>query len=82
MQTETGTLYGWHQRTQLCQEGWERKMQHEATETARVALAQSFMAYGDKLERVEVFKYLGRFLAYNDNNTQAMRANLRKVRKS
>ena len=29
-----------------------------------------------------MFKYLGRLLAYNDNNTQAMRANLVKARKS
>jgi hypothetical protein len=57
-------------------------MQHEAAETTRVALVQSFTAYGDKLERLEVFKYLGRLLAYNDNDTQAMRANLRKARKS
>jgi hypothetical protein len=31
---------------------------------------------------VEVFKYLGRLLAYDDNDSQAMRANLKKVRKS
>ncbi len=31
---------------------------------------------------MEVFKYLGRLLAYNDNNSQAMRANLAKARKS
>jgi len=38
-----------------------------------VALApQSFTAYRDKLERVEMFKYLGRLLTYNDNDTQAM----------
>jgi hypothetical protein len=82
MQTETGALYGWHQCIRLCQEGWEWKMQHEAAETARVALAQSFTAYRDKLERVEVFKYLGRLLAYDNSNTQAMQANLRKARKS
>jgi hypothetical protein len=57
-------------------------MQHEAAETTRVALVQLFTVYGDKLERVEVFKYLGRLLAYNDNDTQAMQANLRKARKS
>jgi hypothetical protein len=82
MQTETGTLNGWHQCTRLCQQGWEWKMQHEAAETASVALAQLFTAFRDKLERVEVFKYLGRLLAYDDNNTQAMGANLRKARKS
>jgi hypothetical protein len=44
-------------------------MQQEATE--------------DALERGEVFKYLGRLLAYNNNNnTHAMQANLKKARKS
>jgi hypothetical protein len=38
-----------------------------------------FTAYGDKLERVEVFKYLGRLLAYDDNDTQAVRNNLKKA---
>ena len=84
MQTEHDTLYGQHQRTQLCQEGWEWKMQHEAAETTGTgaALAQSFTVYEDDLERVKVFKYLGRLLAYNNNNTQAMQANLKKTRKS
>jgi len=82
MQTEVGALYGKHQRTRLCREGWERKKQHEAAEAARVALARTFTAYGEDLERVEVFKYLGRLLAYDDNDSQAMRANLRKARKS
>jgi hypothetical protein len=82
MQTECGALLGRHQRTQLCREGWDKKVQHEAAETARVALTQSFTVYGDKLERVEVFKYLGRLLAYNDNDTQAMQGNLKKARKS
>ncbi len=43
MQTEHGALYGQHQHTQLCQDGWDRKVQHEATETTRITLAQSFM---------------------------------------
>ncbi len=29
---------------------------------------------------MEVFKYLGRLLAYNDNNSQAVRGNLKKAR--
>ncbi len=83
MQLERGALYGWHQHTQLCQNGWDKKVQHEATETARVALAQLFTAYGDELERVEeVFKYLGWLLAYDDNDTQAMQGNLKKACKS
>ena len=59
-------------------------MQHEAAEIARVALAQLFTAYRDELEieRVKVLKYLGRLLAYDDNNTQALRGNLKNARKS
>jgi hypothetical protein len=37
------------------------------------------MAYGEELEQVEVFKYLGRLIAYNDADNQAMRSNLRKA---
>jgi hypothetical protein len=77
MQTDIGALYGQYQHTGLCQEGWEKKFQHEAAETTRVALTQTFTAYRDTLERVEVFKYLGRLLAYDDNNTQPMQANLK-----
>jgi hypothetical protein len=82
MQTKAGTLYRKHQRTWLCREGWERKKQHVAAEAARIALARTFMAYGEDLERVEVFIYLGRLLRYDDNDSQAMRLNLKKARKS
>jgi hypothetical protein len=37
------------------------------------------MAYGEELEQVEVFKYLGQLIAYNDANNQATRSNLRKA---
>ena len=33
------------------------------------------------MERVEVFKYLGRLLAYDDNDVQAVRNNIKKARK-
>jgi hypothetical protein len=82
MQTEIGALYRGHRHTRLCREGWIRRKQHEAAEVARVALWKTFTAYGEDLERVEVFKYLGRLLAYNNNDTQAMRLNLKKARKS
>jgi hypothetical protein len=36
---------------------------------------------GEELQRVEVFKYLGRLLLHDDNDTQAMRANLAKARR-
>ena len=57
-------------------------MQHEATVDAARALEVQFTVYGEELERVEVFKYLGRLLAFDDNDVQAMRCNLKKARKS
>jgi hypothetical protein len=45
-----------------------------------LALSQTFTVYGKELERVEVFKYLGGLSAYDDNDTQAVRNNLKKAR--
>ena len=33
----------------------------------------------ERVERVEVFKYLGRLLAYDDRDTKAMWTNLKKA---
>jgi hypothetical protein len=75
-----GDLNGEHHRTELCQWGWERKWQHAAAVHSQEALKCSFTAYREELEKVEVFKYLGRLIAYNDTNTQAMRSNLWRAR--
>jgi hypothetical protein len=80
LQTPVEDLNGGHHRTELCQRGWERKRQHAAAVRSQEALEHSFTAYGEELERVEVFKYLGRLIAYDDADTQAMRSNLRKAR--
>jgi hypothetical protein len=73
-------LNGGHHRTELCQRGWERRCQHATTVHSQQALDHVYTYNGDKLDRVEVFKYLGRLIAQNDVNTQAMRLNLRKAR--
>ncbi len=69
-----------HHRTALCQRGWERKRQYAAAVRSQQALERSFTAYGEELERVEVFKYLGQLIAFDDANNQSMRSNLRKAR--
>ena len=71
-----------HQTTVLCIKRWEQQVQHKIAATARQSLQTHFYAYGEELERVEVFKYLGQLLAYDDNDTQAIRANLAKARKT
>jgi hypothetical protein len=57
-------------------------MQHEAAEAERIALARTFIAYREDLERAEVFKYLGRLLTYDSNDSHAMQSNLKKAHKS
>ena len=49
--------------------------------TASKALDVRFSAYGVDLQNVEVFKYLGRLLAYDDVDTQVAMSNLRKARR-
>jgi hypothetical protein len=73
-------LSGGHHRTELCQRGWERWCQHAAAACSQQALDHVFTCNGDELDRVEVFKYLGRLIAHNDVDTQAMRSNLGKAR--
>jgi hypothetical protein len=80
LQTLVADLNGGHHRTELCQQEWERKRQHAAAERSQEALKCSFTVYGEELERVEVFRYLGRLIVYDDADNQAMRSNLRKAR--
>jgi len=59
--------------TKECQVGVEQKKQREVAVTSALALRQQFSVHGDMLERVEVFKYLGRLLAQDDDDIQAIR---------
>jgi hypothetical protein len=45
-----------------------------------LALCRQFTVHGDALEKVEVFKYLGRMMAQDNNTVQAVRHQLRKAR--
>ena len=80
MQMSVESLNRGHQQSEQCRGLYEMRLQHEAAARSQDALQQGFFCGGDELERVEVFKYLGRMLAYDDNDTQAMRVNLKKAR--
>ena len=80
LQISFTAINGRHYETALCKDGVARKVQYAAAERTHTALQQTFTAYGAELERVEVFKYLGRLLAYDDNDAQAVRGNLKKAR--
>ena len=72
-----------HEGSKLCTRLTARKVQREAVVAAARSLDQVFTAYSDQeLERVEVFKYLGRLLAFDDVDTHAIQANMKKARKS
>jgi hypothetical protein len=76
---QVNPAYPQHIRTQECQTGVERKLQWESVVCSALALRRQFSVHGDMLEHVEVFKYLGRLLAQDDNDAQAIRQQLQKV---
>jgi hypothetical protein len=78
MQTDPAVRGHW--RTESCSIGTERRVQREAAVTSALALRCTFTVHGDVLERVEVFKYLGRLLAQDDDDVQAVRQQIRKAR--
>ncbi len=73
-------LYPRHRLSKECQVGVERRQQREMAVTAALALRQQFTIHGDVLERVEVYKYLGWMMAQDNDDTQAVRAQLWKAR--
>jgi hypothetical protein len=72
-------LYPCHRLSKECQVGVECRRQWEAVVTSVLALCQQFTVCGNVLEQVEVYKYLGRMMAQDDDDTQALRAQLRKA---
>jgi hypothetical protein len=72
-------MNGTHYETALCKDGVVRKIQHAAAKHPHLSLQHTFSAYGEGLEMVEVFNYLGRSLVYDNNDAQAVQGNLKKV---
>jgi hypothetical protein len=68
-----------HRFSKECQVGVERKQQREAAVKLALALQQQFSVDGEVLEWVEVFKYLGHLLAQDNDNIQAIFAQLQKA---
>ena len=68
-----------HWKTESCKIGTERKAQCKAAIDLVIALCCNFKVHGEVLEKVEVFKYLGRLLAQDDDYIQAVRLQIRKA---
>ena len=60
--------------------GKARRHQRNMAVRSALALQQQFTVHGDVLERVEVFRYLGRLLLQDNDDVQAVRNQLCKVR--
>ena len=70
-----------HRTSQTCREGQVRSAQRDARERVRQARERVFRVNGVPLQRVDVFKYLGRPLASTDSDWPAINGNLAKARK-
>ena len=57
------------------------RLQAKAVSSSAVAMGVEFYAYGEELEQVEVFKYLGRLIGFDDDDTQAVGGNPVKARR-
>ena len=71
-----------HLATPQCTKGTERKQRKMEEEELRESSERSFQDYGEPLETVTSFKYLGRVLTAGDDNWTEVAVNLRKLRKS
>ncbi len=74
------SMYPQHRYTKECQIGVERKHQQGTAILLALALCQQFLVHGNVLEQAKVFKYLGSLLAQDDDDIQAVCAQMRKAR--
>ena len=77
---QVNPFYPNQRHTKECQVRVERRKQRETVILSALALRQQFMVRGDVLECVKVFKYLRRMLVQDDDDIQAIQAQLRKAR--
>ena len=70
-----------HQKTKTCAKAQERRKNEALQNKQARAEEVSFKVYGEELERVEEFKYLGRILKQNDDNTECIKMQIKRARK-
>ena len=71
-----------HQATKTCQKLRQRQTNEELQDRQAEAGETEFTIYGKKLERVSDFRYLGRVLAEDDDDTICIEGQLKKARKT
>ena len=75
-------LNGRHKNKAMCKSGVERKRRRLAEAEIRESTEMAFEAYGEQLESVPRFTYLGRVMTAGDKDWPAVAGNLKKVRRS
>ncbi len=76
---QVNPLFPRHKFSKECQVEVEQKTQREAAVTSALVLWKQFSVNREALKWVKVFKYFGRLLAKDDDNIQAIRAQLWKA---
>ena len=69
-----------HQQSEACQKGRRRRKNERLQDTQHRAQQIKFFVNGKQLEKVSEFKYLGRVLTDNDDDTKAIEGQIRKAR--
>ena len=75
-------LNGRHKDTAMCRSGAERKRWRLAEVEIRESTERAFKAYGEQLESVPRFTYLGRVMTAGDDDWPSVAGNLAKARRS
>ena len=75
-------LIGRQKNTEMCRNGADKKRRPLAEAEVRGSAEMAFEVYGDQLQTVPRFKYLGRILTDGDDDWPAVAGNLAKARKS
>jgi hypothetical protein len=72
--------YPRHIYTQVCLLGAEQRTQRDSAVSAALALCKLFHVEREVLEKVYLFRYLGRVLAQDDDDVRAVRQQIKKAR--
>jgi hypothetical protein len=70
--------YPQHIHAQVCLLGAEQRTQQDSAVLAAFALRKLFHVEGEVLEKVNLFRYLGRILAQDDDDVWAVRQQIKK----
>ena len=81
MQVPRKALNGCHLGTTQCAKGAERKRRRLAGTEMRENLERAFRAYGEPMEAVSEFRYLGKLLTATDDDWPEVAGNIKKARR-